>query len=791
MRTADPSIGKDARRTTFASRGSGGRVLGRGLHRRRGRRRAALARRLDQAAEGREGSGDDAAARRRRGDGGGRRQHARDGGVLHQLRDRLHLPLHRHARLDRLRRADPAPLQVQGRRARGRRLQPRSAPVPARSRRASPEDPPPVHAVAVTSDGYSLRFSLAPFVEPSTRAGRRYARTADGAEVVGVARTTGRETLIAATRQARAMLCRADEVNFLSGPGRGVILIKIDPEEDRVLGFIASVGERDLLLVETSRGAEQTVSTAKYEVTGRGGRGRELLQRGQFATGDRPPLPDIPSAARIGRIWHDSAQRRRNTFDMQIGWATDEPFTAVICQLYRAGVHNVRPGAIALTSSTSRRRSCAPRADERTGMGSAASREAVSSIRNWAVTEGRKTSPQGRATELFGSLVFSDEVQRARLPKQVYKALRRTVTKGEALDHSAADAVASAVKDWALEHGATHYTHWFQPLTGITAEKHDSFLSPTPEGGAIAEFSGKELIQGEPDASSFPSGGMRSTFEARGYTAWDPTSPPWLLSNPNGMTLVIPTAFVSWTGEALDKKTPLLRSMEALSTQAVRILKLFGSRAERVDHDVRPGAGILPDRQPLLLRAARPDQRRPHAVRRQAAEGPGARGSVLRRDPRARPRLHDGGRDRAVQGRRPGQDAPQRGRAEPVRDRADLRERQRRHRSPDDGDGDAAPHGAEVRPRLPAAREAVRRRQRLGQAPQLVDGRRPRQQPAAARATTRTTTCSSWCSAPPCCAPSTSRRACCARPSPAPATITGWAPTRPRRRSSRCSSATC
>src|SRR3954466_12987445 len=219
---------------------------------------------------------------------------------------------------------------------------------------------------------------------------------------------------------------------------------------------------------------------------------------------------------------------------------------------------------------------------ERTGMGSAASREAVGSIRNWAVTEGRKTAPQVRATELFGSLVFSDEVQRARLPKQVYKALRRTVTKGEPLESTAADAVASAVKDWALEHGATHYTHWFQPLTGITAEKHDSFLSPTPEGGAIAEFAGKELIQGEPDASSFPSGGMRSTFEARGYTAWDPSSPPWLLSNPNATTLVIPTAFVSWTGEALDKKTPLLRSMEALSKQAVRVLKLFGSTAERV-----------------------------------------------------------------------------------------------------------------------------------------------------------------------------------------------------------------
>jgi glutamine synthetase len=215
-------------------------------------------------------------------------------------------------------------------------------------------------------------------------------------------------------------------------------------------------------------------------------------------------------------------------------------------------------------------------------MGSAASHEAIHAIREWAMTEGRRTATNGRATELFGSLVFNDEVQKARLPKPVYKALRRTVTRGEPLDPSNADAVASAMKDWALERGATHFTHWFQPLTGITAEKHDSFLSPTPEGGAIAEFSGKELIKGEPDASSFPSGGMRSTFEARGYTAWDPTSPPWLLLNPNGATLVIPTAFVSWTGEALDKKTPLLRSMEALSSQAVRILKLFGSRAEHV-----------------------------------------------------------------------------------------------------------------------------------------------------------------------------------------------------------------
>ena len=157
-----------------------------------------------------------------------------------------------------------------------------------------------------------------------------------------------------------------------------------------------------------------------------------------------------------------------------------------------------------------------------------------------------------------------------------------TLTRGETLDAATADAVASALKEWAVEHGATHYTHWFQPMTGITAEKHDSFLSPSSDGTAITEFRGKELIKGEPDASSFPSGGLRSTFEARGYTAWDPTSPPWLLKSGSATTLVIPTAFVSWTGEALDKKTPLLRSMEALSKQAVRILRLFGSRAHRV-----------------------------------------------------------------------------------------------------------------------------------------------------------------------------------------------------------------
>jgi glutamine synthetase len=178
----------------------------------------------------------------------------------------------------------------------------------------------------------------------------------------------------------------------------------------------------------------------------------------------------------------------------------------------------------------------------------------------------------------FAENVFGEEVAQARLPKPIFKALQKTIRKGLPLDPGISDAVATAMKDWAMDHGATHYTHIFQPLTGVTAEKHDSFLAPTVGGGAaIFEFSGKELVKGEPDASSFPSGGLRATFEARGYTAWDPTSPAYIINNPNGSTLVIPTAFLSWTGEALDTKVPLLRSMEALSSQALRILKLFGN----------------------------------------------------------------------------------------------------------------------------------------------------------------------------------------------------------------------
>ena len=175
--------------------------------------------------------------------------------------------------------------------------------------------------------------------------------------------------------------------------------------------------------------------------------------------------------------------------------------------------------------------------------------------------------------EYFGCLVFDDRVMRARLSADTYHSLKKTVKEGQRLDSTLADAVAKAMKDWATEQGATHFTHWFQPLTGITAEKHDSFISPAPDGGVIMDFSGKELIKGEPDASSFPSGGLRATFEARGYTAWDPTSPAFIKDK----TLCIPTAFCSYSGEALDKKTPLLRSMQALNKQALRILKLFGN----------------------------------------------------------------------------------------------------------------------------------------------------------------------------------------------------------------------
>ena len=186
--------------------------------------------------------------------------------------------------------------------------------------------------------------------------------------------------------------------------------------------------------------------------------------------------------------------------------------------------------------------------------------------------------------EIFGSMVFNDATMKERLPKATYKALKKTIDLGEPLDISVANVVANAMKDWAVEKGCTHYTHWFQTMTGVTAEKHDSFIDPVGDGTAIMEFGGKELVKGEPDASSFPSGGIRATFEARGYTAWDPTSPAFIRDT----TLYIPTAFCSYTGEALDKKTPLLRSMEVLSNAACRTLKLFGKDVKKVTSTVGP-----------------------------------------------------------------------------------------------------------------------------------------------------------------------------------------------------------
>lgn len=191
--------------------------------------------------------------------------------------------------------------------------------------------------------------------------------------------------------------------------------------------------------------------------------------------------------------------------------------------------------------------------------------------------------------DIFGEDVFSDKVMQERLPKKVYKALKKTIEEGTELDLATADIIAAAMKDWAIEKGATHYTHWFQPLTGVTAEKHDSFITaPNPDGTILMEFSGKELIKGEPDASSFPSGGLRATFEARGYTAWDCTSPAFVRHDAAGAILCIPTAFCSYTGEALDQKTPLLRSMEAINTQALRLLRLFGNTTSK---KVTPSVG--------------------------------------------------------------------------------------------------------------------------------------------------------------------------------------------------------
>ncbi len=349
---------------------------------------------------------------------------------------------------------------------------------------------------------------------------------------------------------------------------------------------------------------------------------------------------------------------------------------------------------------------------------------AMKAITSWPINGRRAPRSTMSIRQLFGINVFSDEVMKARLPENIYKALRNTIKKGAPLDPSIADVVAATMREWAMERGATHFTHWFQPMTGLTAEKHDSFLAPTEAGSAIAEFSGKELVRGEPDASSFPSGGIRTTFEARGYTAWDPTSPAFILENPNGTTLCIPTAFCSWTGEALDKKTPLLRSMEALSKQALRILKLFGSDATRVYSTAGPEQEyFLIDKhfyfaRPDLINAGRTlfGAKPPKGQEMEDHYFGAIPERVLACMLETETELYKLGRA--------GQDASQRGLARAVRDRGHVRERQRRHRPQHAGDGDHEAGGRPLRPPAPAAREAVRGRQRLGQAPELVAGRR-------------------------------------------------------------------
>ncbi len=366
--------------------------------------------------------------------------------------------------------------------------------------------------------------------------------------------------------------------------------------------------------------------------------------------------------------------------------------------------------------------------------GSSARMAAISAVTNYKPISEPLNFIDTSTSELFGCNVFNKSVMKNRLPKPVYKALCKTIETGAKLDPAIADVVASAMKDWAIEKGATHYAHVFFPLTGLTAEKHDSFLTPDGDGGAMAEFTGKQLIQGEPDGSSFPTGGIRATFEARGYTIWDVTSPAYILENPNGTTLCIPTAFVSWTGEALDKKTPLLRSMQALNGQAQRVLKLFGKTDGAF---VASTAGpeqeyFLIDRhfffaRPDLLTAGRT------LVRREAAQGPGVRRPLLRRHSRARAGFHAGSRARAVQARRSGEDPPQRSGSGSVRDRPGVRVGQPGQRPPAVDHDHAQARGREVRHVVPDAREAVRRHQRLGQARELVARQRLARQPARPR----------------------------------------------------------
>lgn len=335
--------------------------------------------------------------------------------------------------------------------------------------------------------------------------------------------------------------------------------------------------------------------------------------------------------------------------------------------------------------------------------------------------------------EIFGANVFTLAEMRLRLPKSVYKSMVATMEKGAKLDPAIADSVASVMKDWALSKGATHYAHVFYPMTGLTAEKHDSFLDPVGDGTTLAEFAGKTLIQGEPDASSFPSGGLRSTFEARGYTGWDVTSPAYILENPNGNTLCIPTVFVSMTGEALDYKTPLLRSQQAMGAQAERILKLFGHKDfDNIVSFCGPEQEyFLVDRHFFL---ARPDLINAGRTLFGCKPPKGQEfddhyfGAI---PDRVLAFMMDTERELFKLG------IPAKTRhnevARAVRDRPDVRACQHRRRPSAAVDDHVQDHRQEARHGMPVPREALRGSQRIGQARQLLARQRAVRQPAGAR----------------------------------------------------------
>ena len=276
-----------------------------------------------------------------------------------------------------------------------------------------------------------------------------------------------------------------------------------------------------------------------------------------------------------------------------------------------------------------------------------------------------------RVLDIYGVNTFNQKTMKERLPEKVYEKLKQIIAGGSKIDISIANEVAAAAKAWAVERGATHFCHWFQPQTGLTAEKHDAFLTFDHDGQPLERFSGSQLIQSEPDASSFPSGGMRSTFEARGYTAWDPSSPMFLMEGPNGRTLCVPSVFISYYGHALDQKTPLLRSMEAINKSALAVLQLFGnSTAHRVVPTLGPGAGIFLGGQGVLQSSPGSDSGGPHSDRRGSAERPGTGRSLFRQHSKPRAGFHAGSRIRVVQAGRSGQNEAQRSGAEPVRMRA-------------------------------------------------------------------------------------------------------------------------